>query len=186
MKPVPDVRAAVACFLANFKKIRHLPFVADNEVEVLFGSQVAETLTELDEYNRLQEICLRCSSRCCQRIKCELYDARFSACPVVNWRPALCRMHYCEAFNPIFAIQVKILGDIYLESLIAAAGIDPDTAGGFDCPTFSPLVPDFISEISPVLANLRDGKTPVEEAIRQISGWIETGTKSRLLPRFPG
>jgi hypothetical protein len=171
---LPDVNSSVESFLANFRKLKYLPFITDIEAIELFGSQVTESLVELDDYNRREQICSHCQSRCCLRVKCEVYDASFGGCAVDSLRPALCRLHFCNNFNNECGPLVKILGDIYLESLLAAAKIDSALADLFDCPTFLPLTPHLVSLIIPVLDDARAGRLPEQEAFEEVQHLILT------------
>jgi hypothetical protein len=171
---LPDVNSAVESFLSNFRKLKYLPFITDIEAAELFGPQVTARLVELDDHNRREQICSHCHSRCCLRVKCEVYDASFSGCPVDSLRPALCRLHFCNKFNSECGPLVKILGDIYLESLLAAAKIDSALADLFDCPTFLPLTPLLISLIVPVLDDARAGRLSEQEAFQEVQHLILT------------
>ncbi len=175
LQRLPDVSAAVNCFLSNFQRLRYPPFIDGVEVEGLFGPQVAAALLKMDDYNRKKQICSRCQSRCCQRVKCELYDARFSGCLVENSRPALCRFHFCQKYRQDHGPLVEKLGDIYLDSLLAAGKIDRAAADVFDCPAFWPRVPHFMQKISGVLEELRNETILLPQARCEIQKLIDKG-----------
>ena len=103
-----------------------------------------------------------------------MYDASFGGCAVNSLRPALCRLHFCDKFENECGPLVKILGDIYLESLLAAAKIDSALADLFDCPTFLPLTPHLVSLIIPVLDDARAGRLPEREAFQEVQHLILT------------
>ncbi len=42
------------------------------------------------------EVCRDCGGECCRRIKCEFYSERFGSCPIFEYRPAKCRLYFCE------------------------------------------------------------------------------------------
>jgi hypothetical protein len=180
-KHLPDVATAVNCFLANFRKVRYLPFIADAEAEALLGAEVSAALVELDAYNRQNQVCHGCQGHCCPRVKCELYDVRFSGCPVEAFRPVLCRLHFCDKFNQAHGPLVKILGDIYLESLLAAAKIDAVTAAMFDCPAFTPRAPQLVSLIARPLDKARSGQLTEESARQEILILIEANALAKNL-----
>jgi hypothetical protein len=171
---LPDVNSAVECFLANFRKLKYLPFITDIEAKELFGPQVTASLVELENYNQQEQICSRCQGRCCLRVKCEVYDASFGGCAVESLRPVLCRLHFCDKFKNGCGPLAKILGDIYLESLLAAAKIDSVFAGLFDCPTFLPLAPHLVSRIMPLLDDARTGGLPERQAFLDVRHLILT------------
>ena len=69
-------------------------FYTDAEFEAAFGAQAAKAISMLGKYAR--GICRDCSGECCRRIKCELYSSRFAFCPIFAYRPAKCRLYFCE------------------------------------------------------------------------------------------
>jgi hypothetical protein len=172
-KQRPSVAIAVETFLSSFKKLKHLPFVSDQEASGLYGLEVSIAVAELDHYNRQHHLCKECQSRCCLRVKCEMYDIHFGTCLVESYRPVLCRLHFCNKSSNIHQPLVKILGDIYLESLIAAAKIDSVLANMFDCPTFTPLAPHLMSLIKPILDKTRSGLLTEQNARLEIQVLIE-------------
>jgi hypothetical protein len=149
--PVPGKAVAVECFLAYFRQLRYLPFLSEAEFEMLYGLEVNSAIRTLDLYNQQQHICGTCQYQCCRRVKCEFYDPAFSCCPVEPYRPALCRLHYCDRFCSDYGLLVKALGDIYLECLLAAARLDAARAALFDCPAFTPLAPKLTVSIQTAL-----------------------------------
>jgi hypothetical protein len=74
--------------------LRKYIFVTDREFEVFFGAQIAKVKRVLDRY--AGEICAACGGECCQRAGCGFYSVRFDSCPIYKWRPAKCRLYYCE------------------------------------------------------------------------------------------
>jgi len=167
-----DLDNAIAGFLDYFSRLAYLPFLSDREAGFIFGPEVTEAIASLDRYNREKQICAACGYRCCLRVKCEFYDPAFSRCLVESYRPALCRLHFCDEFNRHDAPLVHFLGDFYLESLLAAAKTDPARANLFDCPAFRPLAPQLTERILGVLDNLRRGQTAEPQAVQAIAGLI--------------
>jgi hypothetical protein len=162
-QPVPGVTLAVESFLAYFRQLRYMPFLSDAEIVLLYGPEVNSAIMTLDFYNQQQHICGTCQYHCCRRVKCEFYDPAFTCCPVEPYRPALCRLHYCDRFCADYGLLVKALGDIYLESLLVASRLDASRAALFDCPAFAPLDPHLTVSIQTALqlVKLRQ-KTHVE------------------------
>ena len=74
--------------------IRKYIFITDREFEVLFGAQIAKAKRILDRY--AGKICAACGGECCQRTECGFYSVKFDSCPIYEWRPAKCRLYYCE------------------------------------------------------------------------------------------
>jgi len=69
-------------------------FVTDSEFEALFGPQVVAATAILSRY--AEKICRACGGECCHRIGCEFYSVGFGFCPIYEYRPAKCRVCYCE------------------------------------------------------------------------------------------
>ena len=69
-------------------------FYTDSEFDAAFGAQAAEATRMLTKY--AATICRDCGGECCRRIKCEFYSNRFSICPIFEYRPAKCRLYFCE------------------------------------------------------------------------------------------
>jgi hypothetical protein len=69
-------------------------FLTDAEFEAAFGAQAAEATRLLSKYAK--DICRDCGGECCRRIKCEFYSQRFGSCPIFEYRPAKCRLYFCE------------------------------------------------------------------------------------------
>ncbi len=69
-------------------------FLTDAEFEAVFGTQAAEATRMLSKH--AATVCRDCGGECCRRIKCEFYSDRFSVCPIFEFRPAKCRLYFCE------------------------------------------------------------------------------------------
>ena len=69
-------------------------FLTDSEFEDAFGAQAAEAVEMLSKY--AEGICRECGGECCRRIKCEFYSDRFPTCSIFEYRPAKCRLYFCE------------------------------------------------------------------------------------------
>ena len=69
-------------------------FLSDDEFEARFGLQVAASKVVLDRC--AEKVCVACGGECCKRIGCAFYSPRFDSCPIREYRPAKCRLYYCE------------------------------------------------------------------------------------------
>ncbi|MDI6806245.1 MAG: hypothetical protein QMD14_00305 [Candidatus Aenigmarchaeota archaeon] len=78
----------------NSENLRKYIFLTDNEFEVLFGAEVIKATKILDKY--AEQMCKDCGGECCKRIGCGFYSAQFDSCPIYEYRPAKCRLYYCE------------------------------------------------------------------------------------------
>ena len=76
-----------------------LPFLTTQEVERLFGEEVASTLRLLDSLNARKGVCSTCGGKCCHQLRCEVYAAEFGHCPIFSLRPVLCRFNFCHLFG---------------------------------------------------------------------------------------
>ena len=70
-------------------------FYTDAEFEAAYGAEATAAISMLGKY--AGDICRECGGECCQRIKCEFYSTRFSTCPIFAYRPAKCRLYFCES-----------------------------------------------------------------------------------------
>ena len=69
-------------------------FYTDAEFEAAFGAQATAAVKMLSKH--AEAICRECGGECCHRIKCEFYSDHFPACPIFEYRPAKCRLYFCE------------------------------------------------------------------------------------------
>lgn len=167
-----DVNRAVKNFLVCFESLSCLPFIGDDEIVRLYGEQVETVLAELERYNQQENLCRNCEYRCCQLVKCEFYNLALSICPAHHFRPLLCRMHYCDKFTPVYPLAVKELGDIFLESLLAAERINIEKAKLFDCPPLSKLVPELTKSVSNFIKTTGEGRLDEDTILKLINDEI--------------
>ena len=69
-------------------------FLTDGEFETRFGTQVVEAVKVLGRY--AGTICQGCGGECCGRVGCDFYCDKFGSCPIYLYRPAKCRLYYCD------------------------------------------------------------------------------------------
>jgi hypothetical protein len=69
-------------------------FYTDAEFEAAFGAQATRAIAMLGKY--AGGICRDCGGECCRRIKCEFFSSRFPTCPIFAYRPAKCRLYFCD------------------------------------------------------------------------------------------
>jgi hypothetical protein len=69
-------------------------FLTDSEFEVAFGAQAAKATRMLSRH--AATVCRDFGDECCRRIKCEFYSQQFGSCPIFEYRPAKCRLYFCE------------------------------------------------------------------------------------------
>jgi hypothetical protein len=146
--------------------------ISDSEMSRLFGEEVASALAELETFNRQGQICSRCRGQCCTLVSCELYTPAFTCCPVQNFRPVLCRMHFCRRFTEIYPLLVKETGDIYLDSLIAAANRGFKGVDLFDCPPLKKSAPGMVQTLSHSLLAYKEGRLDEAAALKAIENEV--------------
>jgi len=66
-------------------------------------------------------------------------------------------MHFCNKFAQVYPSEVKELGDIFLESLLAAERQDKKKAALFDTPPFKRFVPDLVTAVTSLLEEFKKG-----------------------------
>lgn len=125
---------AIRSFLAHVEQLRRLPLITGSEMTDLFGEEVTGALAELDYHNQKERVCLDCKNRCCQTIDCEFYAQQFSRCPIHDFRPVLCRLHFCHRFHISGNSLIEELGNIFLDSLLAVERYNARIARMFDNP----------------------------------------------------
>jgi hypothetical protein len=168
----PDIAREVEGFLNGFELLIRLPLISDGELNGLFSAGLLHSLEEINQYNKAERICANCSDRCCGLIKCELYHPDFGTCPAFNLRPLLCRMHYCHKFD-FFREEVKIIGDIFLECLLAAQQKDRRKTGLFDSPPLGPAAPALAAKILPLTAAFKEGRLDKTMALSAIQAEVK-------------
>ncbi len=179
-----DVERAVGNFLEHFESLSHLPLISDAEMDQLFGEEVKAGLAELERHNQQEKICRNCVSRCCQLVDCEFYTPEWSRCPVHSFRPTLCRMHFCSQFVPQYGILVKEVGDIFLESLLAAEKRNGRKANLFDSPPLGKLIPQLVTAILPLISAVKEKRLHEADAWRMIEAEIENSTGEKESYKF--
>jgi hypothetical protein len=159
-----DKQKAINCFLERVERLSRLPLITDSEMKGLFGREVAGALMELDRFNQEKQICTHCQDRCCQICGCELYAPQFSQCPIHDFRPVVCRLHFCHKFNVPGSTVVKEIADIFFDSLLAADSYGSARVRLFDSPPLAMTSPDFVAVTSPWVDAVREGSLAPEKA----------------------
>lgn len=112
-----DKEKAILNLTTNIGRFPQLPFISDLEVTGLLGAEVSCGLELLDEINREKGVCSACGGRCCQQLACELFAPEFGRCPIHEYRPLLCRFHYCERFGTEHEALIRELIDIFTSAV---------------------------------------------------------------------
>jgi Fe-S-cluster containining protein len=146
-----------------------LPLISDSEMDDLFGQEVADTLAALARRDQHERICLRCPSKCCWLVACEFFIPSLNQCAIHNFRPVLCRMHFCNKFGEQEKKVIVEIGDIFLDALLAGVGGDKNKADLLDSPPFGRIAPALTSVISPIIEAIKERKTSEQAGMTAIN-----------------
>lgn len=160
---------AIDRFVASVGSLSRLPLMTDADMLQVYGTEVMESSAEMVKLNHEAGICSKCTKRCCPLVRCELYDASFSQCPVYDYRPAICRMHFCDKFSLEDSSFVKEYADIYINSLLEAKLEGSLKVDLFDSPPFVRYAPGFLATVKPYLDSFKTGSLKETEALRLIN-----------------
>jgi hypothetical protein len=163
-----DKEKAVNDFLQHVDWLVHLPLITDSEIGWLYGEEMAAAVAKLDSFNRQEKMCEHCQSRCCPACGCELYAPQFSQCPIYDFRPVVCRLHFCHQFNGAQSSLIRELTDIFFDSLATLERQGNTQVRLFDCPPLTRTVPDLVAVVSPWVNAVREGGLNPEYATKLI------------------
>jgi hypothetical protein len=156
-----NLDVAVRSFRQNVESLTRLPLLSEADFARLLGGEVVGACQAMSELNQEKRLCADCPKRCCPLVKCELYDTRFSQCPIFEFRPLICRLHYCDRFvleDPSF---IREFADIYVNGLIEAKMEGCQKINLFDSPPLARYALPFLKQIEPVLEDFR--RSRIEE-----------------------
>ena len=148
---------AIRNFLKRVEELSQLPLINDLEMNDLFGEEVASVLAEMERNNREEQVCSNCENKCCHAISCEFYASQFSQCPIYDFRPLVCRLHFCHKFYFSVSSWMEEISDIFFESLLAADRDGSDKVRFFDSPPLTRNSPDLIVVTSAWMNAVREG-----------------------------
>lgn len=74
--------------------LKKLVFISAGEFASLLGPRALEAIGILDRV--ASTVCPACGGECCRRIGCGFYSPLFGSCPISDYRPAKCRLYFCE------------------------------------------------------------------------------------------
>ena len=153
-----DKQRAVDIFLTEIGGLGRLPLISDDEIERLYGDEVAVTLVELGRANDAGRTCTDCGGKCCAACGCELYSERFAWCPIAAYRPVVCRLHFCHLFESAVSHAIIELSDVFFDSLLAAEERGDERVGLFDSPPLTTNAPQLTAAASGWMKDLDAGK----------------------------
>ncbi len=159
---------AVRNFLEHVDSLTQLPLITDSEMRILFGEEVMAAIEQLDRYNQAERLCSGCESRCCLACRCELYAPEFGCCPIYEYRPVLCRLHFCNDFRAAGNSIIVELGDIFFDSLLAADREGNPRVRLFESPPLTNAAPALVRAASPWVEMVREGTINPDHALSAI------------------
>jgi len=160
-----NLDVAVRRFIENVDSLTRLPLISDSDYELLLGPQVVEASQVMSRINGAKNLCGGCQKRCCPIVKCELYNTRFSICPIFAYRPLVCRMHFCDRFVQEDRSFIGEFADVYLNSLIEAKVHGRKKVDLVDSPPFARYAPELLEALRPALEAFRSGRLEEKAAL---------------------
>jgi hypothetical protein len=139
------------------KTLKGLPPSLIAMMNLRLGTEVMESITVLADYAHRHQICLNCPNKCCLLVRCELYYSGFSQCPIFPYRPAICRMHFCERFEVGDISFIGEFADIYLNSLFEAKLKGSTRVDLFDGPPLRKYASELLAAVSLWVNEFKEG-----------------------------
>ena len=153
-----DKGKATDRFLKRVDRFSQMPLITGEEVASLFGEEVTQALAQLEHFTAENRICAECGGVCCRDIGCELYASQFGQCPIHEFRPIVCRFHFCQRFDGAGKSLIVELRDIFLGCLTAVDFRDSASLRSLDIPPLAEFCPELIAAVCPWVQAVRDGR----------------------------
>jgi len=152
-----DKARAIDRFLGRVDQFRQIALVTDEEMTQLFGGEVAQSLAQLERFAAENRMCADCGGVCCRDIGCELYAALFSQCPIHEYRPIACRMHFCRRLDDPYRSLIIELRDVFVGCYRAMDFWPGASLRSLDTPPFGEVCPRFVAAVAPWVNAVRQG-----------------------------
>ncbi len=159
---------AVNQFLQNVEGLSRAPLITDDDMLRLWGEEVMDNLCALSDYNKKEKVCSNCAKSCCPLVHCEFYYPGFSQCPIFPYRPAICRMHFCERFTVSDISFIREFADIFLNSLLEAVNQRIPMVEFLDSPPLTKYAPDLVTRVSGWIEAFKEGRLDEPSALNFI------------------
>jgi hypothetical protein len=163
-----DKQKAVEQFAVQLEKMTRLPLVTDSEMVALYGDEVMAAVAELDCFGSATGICGRCATRCCMTVKCEFYLPELGQCPIFEFRPSICRLHYCHRFFPKDDTYLKDLSDVFFDGLLLSQSLGSKKVKLFDSPPMVRCTPELVQAIIPIITAVKESRMQTAQALSLI------------------
>lgn len=163
-----DKGKAIDRFLRRVDGFPQLVLVTDEEVSLLFGEEVTEALVRLERFSEEEKVCGGCGGVCCRDIGCELYASPFSQCPIHEFRPIVCRFHFCRRFDRVDKSLIIELRDVFLGCFMAVDFCDHVNLRSLDVPPLAEFCPELVAAAGPWVEAVQGGRLDPQHGAKLI------------------
>lgn len=159
-----DKAKAIDRFLRRVDRFSQVALITSEEVQHLFGEEVTRALLQLEHFLTENRICSDCGGVCCRDIGCELYASQFVRCPIHEYRPIACRLHFCSRLDDPYRSIIIELRDVFVGCYRAVDFWTSPNLKSLDSPPFAEACPQFVASVSPWVSAVREGRLAPDRA----------------------
>lgn len=163
-----DKARAISAFLDRVDRFSQIVLITDKEMENLFGEELTMVLTELQHFMAENQTCSDCGGSCCKDIGCELYAAQFGRCPIYEYRPVACRLHFCHRLDDPYRPLIIELRDVFIGCHHAMDFSDSSNLRSLDSPPLADVCPEFVEAVRSYTDLVRNGKLDPDHTAQRI------------------
>jgi hypothetical protein len=174
-----DKGKAIDRFLGRVDQFSQIALITSQEVEHLFGVEVTRALAELEHFMTENRICADCGGVCCRDIGCELYASQFGRCPIHEYRPIACRMHFCHRLDDPYRSIIIELRDVFAGCYRAIDFWDSPNLRSLDSPPFAEVCPQFVASVSSWVNAVREARLAPDRAAQMLCREAESYRRHR-------
>ncbi len=168
-----DKARAINTFLERVDRFSQIALITDKEMENIFGEEVTMVLTQMEHFMTENRTCSDCGGVCCRDIGCELYAAQFGRCPIYEYRPIACRMHFCHRLDDPYRPLIIELRDVFVGCHSAMDFSDNSNLRSLDSPPLGEVCPEFVAAVRSYTDLVRNGKLRPDHAAQTVCGEAE-------------
>lgn len=168
-----DKARAITTFVERVEHFSQIVLITDKEIENLFGEEVSMVLTELERFMTQNRGCFDCGGACCNDIGCELYAPQYGRCPIYEYRPVACRLHFCHRLDDPYRPLIIELRDVFVGCHDAMDFSDCSNLRSLDSPPLGDGCPEFVAAVSPYTVLVRNGSLDPDYAAQKICREVE-------------
>jgi hypothetical protein len=178
-RPDMDKGKAIDRFLRRVDQFSQVALITGEEVEHLFGEEVTRALLQLEHFLTENRICSDCGGVCCRDIGCELYASQFGRCPIHEYRPIACRLHFCSRLDDPYRSAIIELRDVFVGCYGAIDLWDSPNLKSLDSPPFAEVCPQFVAGVSSWVNAVREGRLAPDRAGQMLCREAESYRRGR-------